>query len=120
MTRGSFLLAGLVILCLFAGCLKTVAIIDSDPPGADVYYDSHLLPGKTPVEFEVDWYGPHTVTLVHDDYPPSKHVIDVKCPKHLWVPLDLFVTLLPFPITDRHEYHFKLGESQTESGSENR
>ena len=112
--RGSVLLTTVVIVGLFAGCLKTVARIDSNPSGAQVYFDSHLVPGKTPVEFEVDWYGPHTVTLVREGYPPSKHVVDVKTPKHLGIPLDLFVTLLPFPVTDRHEYRFDLGETQAE------
>jgi hypothetical protein len=90
-----------------------VTLIDSNPAGATVYLDSHPVPGTTPVEFELDWYGPHTVTLVRDGYPPSKQVIDVKCPVYLWIPLDLFVTLLPFPVTDRHEYHFDLTEDQT-------
>ena len=114
MVRKSLLLAGLAIICVFGGCLKTVAVIDSAPSGAEVYYDSHLLPEKTPVEFEVEWYGLHTVTLMHEDYPASKHVIDIQCPKHLWIPLDLFVTLLPFPVTDRHEFHFNLDEVQAE------
>ncbi|MFH1741812.1 MAG: PEGA domain-containing protein [bacterium] len=112
--RRNFSVVGLAILCVFGGCLKTVAVIDSSPSGAEVYYDSHLLPDKTPMEFEVDWYGLHTVTLVHDGYPASKQVVDIKCPKHLWIPLDLIVTLLPFPITDRHEFHFNLDEVQAE------
>jgi len=112
--RSCFLLSSLGVICLFGGCLKTVTVIDSAPPGATVYFDGQQVTGTTPVEFEVDWYGPHTVTLVHDGYPPSKHVIDVKCPMYLWVPLDLFVTVLPFPVTDRHEYRFDLAETQTQ------
>lgn len=111
--RSRLLLTGLLVVCVFGACLKTVALIDSAPSGATVYFDSHPVPGTTPVEFEVDWYGPHTVTLVRDGHPPSKHVIDVKCPKYLWIPLDLFVTLLPFPVTDRHEYHFDLAAGET-------
>lgn len=105
------LLPGLSLLMVLgsAACLKTVTRIDSDPPGATVYFDSKRV-GTTPVEFELDWYGPHTVTLVREGYPSSKHVIDVKCPAYLWVPLDLVVTLLPFPVTDRHEYHFDLSQ----------
>ena len=81
-------------------------------PGAEVYYDTRLLPEKTPTTIDVEWYGQHTVTFVREGHPPSKYVIDIKAPKHLWVPLDFFVTILPFTITDRHEFHFDLDETQ--------
>jgi len=101
-----------MFLLAFGGCLKTVALIESNPPGAEVYYDTRLLPEKTPTTIDVEWYGQHTVTFVREGHPPSKYVIDIKAPKHLWVPLDFFVTILPFTITDRHEFHFDLDETQ--------
>ncbi len=101
-----------VVLLAFGGCLKTVALIESNPPGAEVYYDTRLLPEKTPTTIDVAWYGEHTVTFVREGYPPSKYVIDIEAPKHLWIPLDFFVTILPFTVTDRHEFHFDLDETQ--------
>jgi len=108
-------LAGLLTLVVFASCLKTVALIDSEPSGtAAVYFDGKKVSETTPTEIEVDWYGPHTVTFVREGHPPSKHVADVKCPVYLWIPLDFFATIMPFRITDRHEFRFALEESQTE------
>ncbi len=112
--RAGVALGALFVVAIFGSCLKTVAVIDSDPPASAVYFDGKRVAEETPAEIEVDWYGPHTVTLLREGQPPSKHVADVKCPVYLWIPLDLFATIMPFNITDRHEFRFALDEDGTE------
>jgi hypothetical protein len=89
------------------GCYTTAVRVNTTPPGSTVHYDSKPM-GETPVEFEVDWYGKHKVTLDHPPYRRREEWVNLKAPAYLWFPFDLFVALLPFKVIDRHEFSFDL------------
>lgn len=105
----------------FGGCLKTIATIDSTPPGAAVYFDSHRQPDVTPTQVEVEWNGGHKITLVKEGFETHSEVVDIDPPGYLWIPLDLGATLIPYNFEDTHEFHFELTPkaSGTASGESN-
>ncbi|MFH1380382.1 MAG: serine/threonine-protein kinase [bacterium] len=43
--------------------------IESNPPGADVYFDGKKLPGTTPMKHEVE-IGKHTIKIFHNGFEP--------------------------------------------------
>jgi len=97
----------LVLLCMVEGCYTTMVRVTTNPAGSAVYYDSQPK-GETPAEFAVDWYGKHKVTLDHPRYGRREEWVKLKAPAYLWFPFDLFVALLPFKVTDRHEFSYDL------------
>ncbi len=106
----------LVLFWLVEGCHTTVVRVDSIPPGSTVHFDFKPI-GETPAEIEVDWYGKHKITLDHPEHGRREEIVNVKSPAYLYFPLDFFVALLPFKITDRHEFSFDMTENPM-SGTE--
>ena len=92
---------------LLCGCVERTLTIDSDPPGALVYLNDQEV-GRTPLKREFTWYGWYDVALRMEGYRTHKTSSPVIAPGWLWVPLDLFVELLPFPVKDEHRLHYKL------------
>ncbi len=104
----------LVFLFLVEGCYTTVVRVETTPPGAAVHYDFEPQ-GVTPAEFNVDWYGKHKVTLDHPELGRRVEYVDLRAPAYMWFPLDFFVAILPFKITDRQEFSFDLTETPESS-----
>jgi hypothetical protein len=96
----------LLCACL-AGCVERELTIDSDPPGALVYLNDQEV-GRTPVRREFTWYGTYDVAVRKEGYRTLKTQSPVIAPPWLWVPLDLVMELLPFPVQDRHRLHYTL------------
>ncbi len=90
-----------LLVCVVEGCYTTVVRVDSVPSGAEVHWD-YEPKGNTPTEFTVDWYGEHRLTLDHPDYEQRVEKIELNAPAYLWFPLDFFVAVLPFKVTDSH------------------
>lgn len=89
------------------GCYTTALRVESQPPGASVYYDFKPV-GKTPVEFTVDWYGKHKLTLDHPEYGRKEQIIDLKNPAYVTFPFDLIAAIAPAKIKDNHTITFDL------------
>src|SRR5215208_5815255 len=103
---------GLTLLASLAGCVERTLTIDSDPPGALVYLNDQEV-GRTPLRREFAWYGWYDVAVRKEGYRTVKASSPVIAPPWMWVPLDLVMELLPFPVKDRHRLHYKLAQ-QTE------
>lgn len=101
------LIAAFLVLFTVEGCYTTMVRVETEPPGATVHYDYQPM-GVTPVEFRVDWYGKHKLTLDHPEWGRRIEYIDLNAPPHLQFPVDFFTALMPFQVTDRHEYKFNL------------
>ena len=95
------------MLACLGGCVERTLTIDSDPPGALVYLNDQEV-GRTPLKREFTWYGWYDVAVRKEGYRTVKETAPVVAPAWLWVPLDLFMELLPFPVQDRHRLHYKL------------
>ena len=107
------------LLCMVEGCYTTVVRVNTVPPGSTLHFD-YQPKGVTPTEFETDWYGKHKLTLDHPQYGRRVESIDLKAPAHLWFPFDLFVALLPFKVTDRHDFSFDMTQEPTPEKEANR
>jgi hypothetical protein len=99
-----------LVVCLtglLSGCVERTLTIDSDPPGALVYLNDQEV-GRTPLKREFTWYGWYDVALRMEGYQTLKTSSAVVAPAWLWVPFDLVSELLPFPVKDQHQLHYKL------------
>lgn len=82
--------------------------IRSDPPGALVLVDGEER-GYTPMQMDFTYYGTREITLIKDGYETLTVVQPVKTPWYQIVPIDFFAdNLLPFKVTDRHEFRYPL------------
>lgn len=100
-------------MLLLTGCVRRKIVVNSNPPGARVYFDGEYK-GNTPVEFPFKWYGGHRIRVEQQGYDDLVRIVEVRAPLHLKVPFDFFAELAPFPVEDRKEYHLDL-ENRPES-----
>jgi hypothetical protein len=84
--------------------------VNTIPSGSTIHFDT-VAKGEAPAEFEVDWYGKHKITLDHPQYGRRVETIQLKAPAHLWFPFDFLTAMLPFKVTDRHEFSFDLTQA---------
>ena len=85
------LVATLATAC--AGPTKTL-IINSDPPGADVWVNGEKLEGQTPVRVPFEWYGMFEVRLEKEGYESLATEVQVPTELDGYPVIDL--VLLPF------------------------
>jgi len=109
---GPVLLLGL--LGLIGGCTYSSLYVESDPPGAMVYFDGKPQ-GTTPVEIPFDWYGGHRLRLRMEGYQEMVQIETLRAPLHYRVPFDLITTLIPATIPDRQRLSYTLVSSATEA-----
>lgn len=108
--------AGLFFALLFfaSGCLQRSLLVESNPPGARVFFNGQEK-GTTPVEFDFKWYGGHKVRLEKEGYAPQSKTVRLSAPLHHQVPLDLATAVLPVRSKDKHSLLFNLEpEAQAE------
>ncbi|HNT35136.1 MAG TPA: PEGA domain-containing protein [bacterium] len=101
------LMPSTLCLLLLTGCLHSYVNVASDPPGARVFFN-HEDKGKTPAKIEFLWYGKQKIQLFKEGYQRKDEIVDVKCPPHLYFPLDLFFTAMPFKFEDNHHFTYTL------------
>lgn len=103
---------GLSLFCIFifCGCVKRVVTIDSDPPGAKVYFDKENKErGTTPCTFDFTFYGKYYVKLVKEGYEDLNSTIYLKAPIYEYFPIDLFSEVVwPRRLSDQHYQSYKL------------
>lgn len=110
----SALLAALAV-CLLDGCVSRRATIRSNPPGALVEVDGQRL-GFTPVSFDFQYYATREITLSKVGYETLRIKQPVKPPWYQVPPLDAISdNLLPFRVTNRHDFSYTLKRKQMES-----
>ena len=113
-TRHPWVLAALGGLLLTAGCVRRSLTIRSEPPGALVYVNDRLI-GESPVTYDFTWYGWHRVILRKEGYQRLDDRQELRAPLHLWIPFDLVMELLPFPIRDARTWSYTLAPSAAPS-----
>jgi hypothetical protein len=103
--------AGLVfaaIVCFaLTGCIRSRALITSEPSGAEVYFEG-LPRGVTPIEIPFNWYWEYEVALEKKGYKRLETTERFRTPPWFLMPLDLVAELLPVPIPDRRDRHYVL------------
>lgn len=95
---------------LATGCVRQSLTIKTEPSEALVYINDELK-GKTPLTYDFEWYGWHRVMLRKEGYTPINERKLLKAPVYLWVPFDLVMELLPFPIRDTRTWSYTLNET---------
>ena len=81
--------------------------IRTEPPGASVYVNDELK-GISPVTYDFSFYGWQRVTLRKEGFERLDERRLLNAPIYLWIPLDLFMELMPFPVTDAHTWSYAL------------
>ncbi len=95
------------MLCL-NGCVERLITVTTDPPGAIVWLNGEEV-GATPVTTSFTWYGTYDVVIRKDGYETLKTAQDTPAPFYQWPGIDLVSEcLLPFTITDHHQWEFEL------------
>lgn len=104
--------AALFLSLALTGCVRRIVTIDSQPQGAQVYFDRKLI-GQTPYTHEFLYYGAHRLELVKEGYANLNATVKLKGPIYEYFPLSVFSELLiPWQITDEHSFAFKLEKGQ--------
>ena len=97
----------LVCGLLLTGCVRRALTIRTQPPGALVYVNDELK-GQSPVTYDFVWYGWHRITLRKDGFDRVDDRKLLRAPVYLWIPFDLAMELLPFPIHDDRTWSYTL------------
>lgn len=105
--RAVFITAVAFCLFLLTGCVKRNLHIESDPPGAAVFFNENNV-GTTPMDFDFMHYAVHRVELKKEGYKTLSVLQNIKPPLHLWPPLDFFFEIIPKDFWDRKEVFYTL------------
>jgi hypothetical protein len=104
----------LSLAAVSSGCVRRIVTIDSQPQGAEVYFDRKLI-GQTPCDFEFLYYGSHYLELVKEGYANFNSTLKLKGPFYEYFPLSMLAeALIPWQLTDQHTFSFNLEEGETE------
>jgi len=104
---GGLLLLGVVVSA--AGCVKRALLIESNPPGASVQINGHVVKGVTPLTYEFITHGPYAIVLSKSGFREIRAREWVQAPWHQWIPLDFFTELLlPVTFDDQHRFAYAL------------
>jgi len=110
-----FIISVMLFIALQAsGCVRRIVTIESQPHGAEVYFNRKLI-GQSPCNHEFLYYGTHRLELVKEGYANLHTTLKLKGPIYEYFPFCFFSeVLIPWQITDRHNFAFKLEKGQTE------
>lgn len=107
------LLIGVALFVLLPGCVHRRLTVNSNPPGARVLLDGEEV-GETPTSVDFTHYGTREVVLQKDGYETLKTLQTVPPPWYQIPVLDFFAdNLLPYQLTNRHEFSYQLQPSPT-------
>ncbi len=100
-------------LIVAPGCVHRRLTVNSNPPGARVLLDGDEV-GETPTSVDFTHYGTREVVLQKDGYETLKTLQKVPPPWYQIFPIEFFAdNLLPFQVTNRHEFNYQLQPSST-------
>jgi hypothetical protein len=105
---GASMLLLLALVTAESGCVSRRLTIRTNPPGALVEVDGERL-GLTPVSSDFTYYGTREVTISAPGYETLTVSQPVPPPWYQIFPFE-FVSdnLLPFRVTNRHEFVYQL------------
>lgn len=83
----------LLVLCL-TGCIRKMATITSDPPGAKVWMNG-VYQGQTPVEIPYNWNWFYDFKLEKEGYETYCIRERFYAPPQHWIPFDFAAEVLP-------------------------
>lgn len=102
------LLSLLVLTAGWAGCVRRIMTINTDPQGARVTLNDKEI-GTSPVSVDFLWYGDYDVILHKDGYETLHTHHKLLAPWYQVAPIDFIAeALVPFTIHDRREMFFTL------------
>ena len=107
------LLFAIAVTSALPGCVHRRMTVTSNPPGARVLLDGDEV-GETPTSVDFTHYGTREVVLQKDGYDTLKTMQTVSAPWYQILPFEFFAdNLLPFQMTNRHEFTYQLQPSST-------
>jgi hypothetical protein len=71
-------------------------------------YVNDQLKGESPVTYDFMWYGWHRVTLRKAGFERMDDRQQLRAPSYFWIPFDLVMELLPWPIRDVRTWSYAL------------
>lgn len=96
-----------VSLCL-AGCVKRSILIETDPPGAQLWINEHEI-GKTPVLYEFITHGRYKFRLEKPGFKPITAREMIRAPIYEWIGIDFVAEwVLPLHLKDFHHFRYTL------------
>ena len=109
---------GFVLTTVGSGCMHRRMAIRSNPPGALAIVDGKEI-GYTPTAADFSHYGTREIKLVKPGFETLTALQKVQAPWYQRIPLDFFSdNLLPFRVTNRHDFTFNLRPSVVVSEQE--
>lgn len=96
-----------VCCLLLSGCIRRSLTIQTDPSGALVYVNDRPK-GQSPMTYDFVWYGGYQVTIEKEGYQRLTDHQMLRAPAYFWMPLDLVMELLPFPVRDARTWSYTL------------
>lgn len=113
MKRVFSILGASFLLLASAGCVRRIVTIDSQPQGAQIYFDRKLI-GQTPYTHEFLYYGAHRLELVKKGYDNVSTTLKLKGPLYEYFPISIFTELIiPWKITNEHKFAFELKKGKS-------
>lgn len=101
-----FLTLGAFVL-MTSGCLRSRVVITSEPSDAEIVWRGEPY-GATPVEIPFIWYWYYDYEISKPGYEKIEMIERFRTPPWAIFPLDLFLEILPVPITDTRRRHYIL------------
>ena len=96
------------ILLLATGCVKRSIVVESNPPGAQVWINEHPA-GVTPLTQSFIIHGRYKFRLRKMGFRELVTREMVRAPVYEWIPLDfVFEILFPFHLEDKHVFRYHL------------
>ena len=121
MTRFLQLIGLCLCVGLLGGCLERRMIIVSDPPGASVTLNGHLI-GAAPVDVPsslFEYYGDYEVLLLADGYEPMLVRQPVPPPWYGYPLVDFFTeNVIPYHYHDKRIFTYQLSPARIVSPDE--
>ncbi|MBI4615571.1 MAG: PEGA domain-containing protein [Planctomycetes bacterium] len=113
----------LAAILALAGCVERTLVVDTDPPGAQVYLDEELVrnedgsPASTPVEIPFIFYGGREVLVRREGSLSEKRMVEVDPPAYELFPLDFFAeNLIPYTFEDVHRVRIEMRPAPPPTG----
>jgi hypothetical protein len=119
-TSRGMALAMLALLALAPGCVYRRLTIRSNPPGAIVEVNGKRI-GTSPASMDFTYYGTYDIKITHPGYETLTVKQPVAPPWYQIPPLDAVSdNLLPFQVTNRHDFTWNLTPLPPEAFDDNR
>jgi hypothetical protein len=103
----------LAAVSLIGGCVERTMVIDSNPPGALVYFNDQEI-GRTPIRRDFYLYGKYDTQVRQDGFETLKTTTSVNPPIYEWIPIDLLAEILPIPFHDTQHFTYTLTPAATQ------